>query len=248
MEVTMHTPRSSDLAIENFGFAAPLYSSDITESVTEGFPHLFAKTESGGYHTLICGKVWQETGAYRRRLLRAAAEILQDEIGKASRILFCGVGNPAIPSDSLGAKTAEKLIVTGEEHTPSVFAIRPGIPAHTGIDTADYLRCIAEMLEPDVIVIADSLAARSRERLQTVIQIANSLTPGSALAHTSGEISANTMTCPVVSIGVPTVISTAALSDSADEPLFVTRAESDIITDCYASVIGGALNSVFFGK
>lgn len=244
----MHTQRTSDLAVENFGFAAPLHTDSATEHTHGGFTVLHARLDGGEYHTLISGKIWQETAAVRRKLLAVTAEILKERIGSSSRALFCGVGNPAVPSDSLGARTAERLIVTGEAHTPSVFAIRTGIPAHTGIDTADYLRCIAEMLRPDVIIAVDALAAKSRERLQTVIQIADSLTPGSALAHTSGEISEKTMPCPVVSIGVPTVISTAALSDSDDEPLFVTRAESDIITDCYASIIGGAINSVFFGK
>lgn len=244
----MHTPRMSDLAVENFGFAAPAHSREVKERITHGFTHLHAETEYGSYHTLVCGKIWLETAEYRRRLLTAAAEILREEMGEARRVLFCGAGNAAIPSDSLGARVADKLIVTGEHRTPQVFAIRTGIPAQTGIDTAEYLRCVTEMLSPDVIVITDALAAKSRERLQTLIQIADGLTPGSALAHTSGEISARTMPCPVISIGVPTVISTAALSAESDEPLFVTRAESDIITDCYASVIGGAINSALFGK
>lgn len=244
----MHTQRLSDLAVENFGFALPAHSSVVTEKTQNGFTILHAQHEAGEYHTVVSGKIWQESSDVRRKLLNAVADILREKIGKSSRVLFCGIGNPAVPSDSLGAKIAGKLIVTGEAHTPSVFAIRPSIPAHTGIDTADFLRCIAEMLSPDVIIAADALAARSRERLQTVIQIADALTPGSALAHTSGEISGRTMPCPVISIGVPTVISTAALSESDDEPLLMTRAESDIITDCYASVIGGAINSALFGK
>lgn len=244
----MYRQRKSDLAVENFGFAAPAHSRQVTETVTHGFTHLQAETQYGSYHTIVCGKVWLEGAEYRRRLVSAAAEIIREEAGTARRVLFCGAGNSAIPSDSLGARTADKLIVTGESRTPEVFAIRTGIPAQTGIDTAQYLRCTAEMLMPDAIIITDALAARSRERLQTLIQISDGLTPGSALAHTSGEISARTMPCPVISIGVPTVISTSALTDDRDEPLFVTRAESDIITDCYASIIGGAINSALFGK
>lgn len=249
----MFTKRSSDLAVENFGFAAPLHSDTVTETVRDGFSIIHASLPEGEYHTIVCGKIWRSQASLRRRLSSLTADILRETIGNPKRILFCGIGNPEIPSDALGAKIADRLIVTGETPppgSPSVFAIKPGIAAQTGIDTSVYLRCVADVIKPDMIIVADSLAARTRERLQTVIQISDSgLTPGSALSHTSGEISRRTMPCPVLSIGVPTVISTAALSDEAeDEPLLVTRADSDIVTDCYASILSSALNSAIFGK
>lgn len=249
----MLTKKSSDLAVENFGFAAPLHSDTVTEAVRYGFLVIRASLTDGEYHTIVSGRIWHSDVSLRRKLSSLTADILREMIGNPQRILFCGIGNSEIPSDALGAKVAAHLIVTGETPPagkPSVFAIRPGIIAQTGIDTSVYLRCVADEIKPDLIIIADSLAARTRERLQTVIQISDSgLTPGSALARTSGEISSHTMPCPVISIGVPTVISTAALSDKAeDEPLLVTRADSDIVTDCYASIISSALNSAIFGK
>lgn len=240
--------RNSDLSVENFGLATPLHSSSATQNSIEGFNVIHSDNENGRYHTIISGKIWQATSDDRKRLLHLIAEIIRKQLSSSIRILFCGAGNPGVSSDSLGSKIAERLIVTGEKHTPNLFAIRPGIPSRTGIDTAEYLRCIAEMVHPDTIIVGDSLSASSREHLQCVIQISDRLTPGSALAHTSGEISANTMPCPVISIGVPTVISTAVFDSSSNETLFVTRAESDIISDCYASIIAGAINSAVFGK
>ena len=113
-----------------------------------------------------------------------------------------------------------------------------------------HVRALADLLCPDLIITADALAARSRERLHTVIQITDTgITPGSALSHTNEEISRRTMPCPVLSIGIPTVISTAALTgEDETEPMFVTRADSDRITDRCASVLAGAVNAAVFGK
>ena len=81
-----------------------------------------------------------------------------------------------------------------------------------------------------------------------VLNPSNGITPGSALSHTKSAISSETMPCPVVTVGVPTVISTSSMADDSGEPLLVTRAQSDIITDCYASIIAAAVNSVIYGK
>jgi spore protease len=130
-----------------------------------------------------------------------------------------------------------------------MYVICPMTEAKTGIDTAVYIRAIAEAVHPEVIIAADALCAKSRERLQTVIQISDcGITPGSALSRTKGEISSSTMPCPVVTIGVPTVISTESMDGDAGEPLLVTRAESDLITDCYSSIIAGGIHSAIYGK
>lgn len=246
--------RHSDLAVEHFGFAAPAHAVPIGESIRSGFPVLTSFLPDGCYHTVVSGRIWLESAEVRRRLVRVCAAILREMTGECRRVLFAGIGNPDIPSDALGAKACSRILVTGESSdTPSVFAVQPGTASRTGIDTAAVIRCIAAEIRPDVIIAADALAAKSRSRLQTVLQITDTgITPGSAIAHTAQEISRRTMPCPVLSIGVPTVISSAALTESDenpdDEPLLVTRADSDIITDCWASVISGAVNAAVFGK
>lgn len=243
--------RHSDLAVEHFGFSSPSHAEPFRETITDIFPVLTASLPEGCYHTVISGKIWLESAEVRRRFVRAAAEVFDEILPSRRRILFAGIGNADIPSDALGAKVCRRILVTGESAVPpSVFAVQPGTQSRTGIDTARIIRCIADEIRPDVILVTDALAAKSPERLHTVLQISDAgIIPGSAASHTAEEISSRTMPCPVISLGVPTVISTAALiGEAEEEPLFVTRADSDIITDCWASIIGGIVNTAVFGK
>ena len=109
---------------------------------------------------------------------------------------------------------------------------------------------LADHTDADLILTVDSVAAQTQERLQTVLQITDAgMTPGSAMSHTSGGITRETMRRPVVSVGVPMVIRADLLNDEfSAEPMFVTRAETDIIGDCYASVIAGAVNLALSGN
>lgn len=240
--------RISDLAAEDFGFSAPVTGMKTSHSTSYGFPVMTSELSGGTYHTVVCGRIWEGDAMTRRALVQALAAQIGSFTKNRRRCLIAGIGNPDIPADALGSKICRRIIASHDSPSP-VFVICPMTEARTGIDTAVYVRAIADAIHPDIIIAADALCARSRERLQTVVQISDcGITPGSALARTKGEISAATMPCPVVTIGVPTVISTASMDPEDDEPLLVTRAESDIITDCYASVIAAAVNTAIFGK
>ena len=64
------------------------------------------------------------------------------------------------------------------------------------------------------------------------------------------------MPCPVLSVGVPTVVRAADLpSDPGDPgkapaspPLFVTRADTEAMVSCYAALIASAVNGAFSGN
>jgi len=240
--------RTSDLADENFGFAAPAEGTKISRRASWGFPVGVFETASGSYRTIVSGRIWESDSMTRRSLVRAAAECIGEYAGHRRRCLVCGIGNPDIPADALGTLICSRVAAAHNSPAP-IFTVCPMTQSRTGIDTAVFIRAIADAVHPDLIIACDALCAKSRERLQTVIQISDcGITPGSALSRTNGEISSATMPCPVITIGVPTVISTASMDPCTDEPLLVTRTESDIITDCYATVIAGAINLALFGK
>ena len=247
-EIQPKAMRLSDLAAEDFGFSAPLAGVNITRTTSYGFPVMTSSLKDGTYHTVVCGRIWESDALTRRALVKAVSELISSYTKNMRRCLIAGIGNPDIPADALGAKICSRVISSRDTAAP-VFVICPMTEGRTGIDTAVYIKAIADAVRPDVIIAADALCAKSRERLQSVIQISDcGITPGSALSRTKGEISRKTMPCPVVTIGVPTVISTASMNEDDPEPLLVTRADSDIITDCYASVIASAVNSAIFGK
>ncbi len=255
--------RISDLIIENFGVEAsqPVHLTHPAECERLGFRVYHSARENSRYHTIVTGRLWEAPADDRRRCIRLCAVLLSEYMRHAGicrdcKILFAGIGNPDVASDSIGPKSCDRILVTRGSRDmrslgfPEVSAVKPGVPSRTGIDTAEQIKLLAAHMDADLIITADSVAARAQERLQTVIQISDcGMTPGSALSHTSGEISKETMPCPVISFGIPMVIRADVLSgDFASEPMFVTRAETDAISDCYADIIAGAINLAITGN
>lgn len=210
------------------------------------------------YHSVLSGRCHLLSLSEKRKISDAVAEIVSRYMKKFGicrdrRILFCGVGNENLTPDSLGPAVFGKIIATGEcELTPSVFALKSGVPSRTGIDTADMIRASAELVRAELIVTADSLCASSYDRLSSVIQITDiGMKPGSAFTHTSNEISRSTMPCPVISVGVPTVIRSDVLcgcEELTDEPLLVSTADCDCVISEYSTIIASALNRAFLGN
>ena len=255
--------RKSDLIIENFGMEAaePLHAAHPSSFERMGFSVHCSAVENHRYHTVVTGKLWKSPADDRRRCIRLCASLLREYmrangVCRSSAILCAGIGNPNLASDAIGPKTCDRILSTRCDRLltdlgfPEIAVIKPGVPSRTGLDTAEQIALIADHMNADLILTVDSVAAKARERLQTVIQITDhGMTPGSALSHTSSDIRPETMHRPVISVGVPMVIRADILNDTfAEEPMFVTRAEADEIADCYAGVIAGAVNLAFSGN
>ena len=92
--------------------------------------------------------------------------------------------------------------------------------------------------------MVDALAASSSDRLGTTVQLSDvGISPGSGVGNHRYEISENTLGVPVVSIGIPTVVSTALISNEKNErQMFVTPREIDKITEQGAKLIGMSIN------
>lgn len=255
--------------------ALPLRFPNPALTSLEGFDISSAQSGEGGYHSIESGSLWLDPPLSRRRFVRALCSVLtlyRRRIGvpRQGPFLVCGIGNERASADSLGPRAVWKVLATDpamrEAGIPSVCAVRTGIPRDTGIDTADLVYALAGKTGAALIVTVDSLCARSGNRLGTVAQITDcGLIPGSALSHSSGEISRRTMPCPVLSVGVPTVVRASALQGNAEgsspsevqpreeggapgRPLFVTRADTDAMVSCYASLIAQAVNAAFTGN
>ena len=92
------------------------------------------------------------------------------------------------------------------------MTLATGVTAQTGMESADILLCVCKKVKPDAIIVIDALAARSYERLATTIQICNTgITPGSGIGNSRYALDRDFFGCPVVAIGVPTVVESATL-------------------------------------
>lgn len=235
--------RKSDLLHDFYGMEPSSSPSLPTPAKSEknGWEIIEGRCEGFSYRTVAAGEI-QKLGAERKMSLSSClAEIIAGYIGQVSSVLAAGIGNRYISSDSLGPLVCSKLAV-GDTGRIRLSAISPGTPAQTGIDTARLVSIAAESEGADVIVTIDSLCASKPERLCGVIQVSDmGLVPGSALTHTSSEISSATMPCRVVSIGVPTVF--------YHEKRLLTGADIDVTSESVSTVIAAAVNrAVFSGK
>lgn len=131
--------------------------------------------------------------------------------------LVVGLGNRHITADALGSATIDKLMITRhirdflpKEVQPdvrSVCAITPGVLGITGIESADIVKSIVDSVSPDVVIIIDSLASRSTERIGTAFQITDTgISPGSGIGNKRIGLNADTLGAKVIAIGVPMVV------------------------------------------
>ncbi len=208
----------------------------------------------GSYVTLEVKSFVNDTDIFDGRL-NSFADVLSSILPvKMNSVLVAGLGNKNITADSLGPKTNSYVLSTrhivdelrrssGLEGLFCVSSVETGVLGETGIETAELIRGISEQIRPSCIITVDALAATSMERLGTTVQFSDSgISPGSGVGNHRHEISQKTVGVPVISIGIPTVVSTSVLSKEGKSGAYVTPREIDRICEQGAKLIGMGIN------
>jgi len=163
-----------------------------------------------------------------------AIKVMVEIIGKIHNLeknqtaLVIGLGNWNVSPDALGPKVVSKLLVTRHiketlpdalcDNVRPVAALSPGVMGLTGIETSETVAGIVERIKPDLVIAIDALASRSTSRINSTIQIADTgITPGGGVGNKRRALNEETLGVKVISIGVPTVVDAATLTnDSLD--------------------------------
>lgn len=134
----------------------------------------------------------------------------------AHSFLIVGLGNANMTADALGPLTIEKMVQSGMASYTSMIV--PGVFAQTGMESCEIIQGIVQQTSPDCIITIDALAARSAFRLGTTVQLTDTgIRPGSGVGNARKGITKENMKIPVIAIGIPTVVSAAAIvSDAMD--------------------------------
>ena len=134
----------------------------------------------------------------------------------AHSFLIVGLGNANMTADALGPLTIEKMAQLGMASYTSMIV--PGVFAQTGMESCEIIQGIVQQTSPDCILTIDALAARSAFRLGTTVQLTDTgIRPGSGVGNARKGITKENMKIPVIAIGIPTVVSAAAIvSDAMD--------------------------------
>lgn len=281
---TLFTLPRSDLACERTTPSVDEKTSAIKEYILNGFhvDEVIISGDShfrdGSYTTVDIGELWLCSDSAVGRCKDTLTTILRNYVNTASNrkptnelcILVAGLGNRFITADSLGPLTADKITVTNHAMDKGIFtslgcsricAIVPGVLGQTGIETAEIIKNTATAVHPDIVIAIDSLAARSVKKLASIVQISDTgISPGSGTGDKHTPINRESIGCPVISVGVPTVVDSATLvfdalreSGISDMPkqlsqtlhnerrYFVSPKDSDLIVDELSTVISSAI-------
>jgi spore protease len=213
--------------------------------------HETSPKPDGNYVTLFCEEL--DARADTAALTDALREIIPVIADK--KFLIAGLGNENITPDALGVRAAAKVLATGhfasnaalhneftELGMSEIYVIAPGVMAQTGFETAEQLRYLVRGIKPDCMIVIDSLACSSVERLTTTIQLTDTgISPGSGVQNNRKEISQTTFGIPVIAIGVPTVIDWQG-ETKCGSPFMVVPRNIDVVINHYARVISAAIN------
>lgn len=180
-----------------------------------------------------------------------------------SRILVVGLGNRELTPDAIGPIAASEVEATMhiKEEDPELFetlgcseicVFCPDVTANSGMKSADLVKSVADEIKPNVVFAIDSLASRSDERLGNTVQVSNTgIIPGTGVGHRGARIDEALLGVPVISIGIPTVVSKASLCQGerakveGSEECFLSPKGINRIVKNGAKIIGGGINRAF---
>lgn len=176
-----------------------------------------------------------------------------------ARILVVGLGNRELTPDAIGPASAAEVEATmhlkSEDRDlfealgcSEISVLCPDVTSNSGIAAAKIVKGVVDAVKPTVVFAIDSLASRSEERLGNTVQVSNTgIIPGTGVGHCGVKIDEELLGVPVIAIGIPTVISTAALSGETGGKggFFVSPRGINKIVKNGAKIIGGGINQAF---
>jgi len=179
-------------------------------------------------------------------------------IAPTASVFIVGLGNWNVTPDALGPLVVENTMVTRQffELMPDqvsdgyrpVSAVAPGVLGTTGIESSDIVQGIAEKAKPDLIIAIDALAARSLERVNTTIQIADTgIHPGSGIGNKRKGLTKDILGVPCIAIGVPTVVYASTIVNNTMDMVLAHMKRHTDNTDPLFGVFGSMEESERLG-
>ncbi len=227
----------------------------------------------GNYITIEADGILEEKDGIKDKMEKVIASELKELIKfhYYLNVLVVGLGNSMVTPDALGPEAVSKIRVTnhlfemfdadGDDEMSRVSCIVPGVTATTGLETAEIIKKAAELAQPEVIIVVDSLAARNIERVSTTVQITDTgISPGAGMGNKRTGINRETVGARVIAIGVPTVIDATtiirdALADNLDSAekvekyieeydrhMIVTSTDIDMLIKDFSDIIANGIN------
>ena len=224
---------------------------------------LLIKKKEGKYITIQFDDVSDTKN--KKNIIKVLTDELKNMINvkKKDLIMIVGLGNIDSTPDSLGPKVIDGINVTNhiyelgllDKRYRRICSIKTSVYSKTGIETSLLIKSVVKEIKPSLIIVIDSLASASIDRLNKTIQITDTgINPGSGVGNNRKEISYDTLNIPVIAIGVPTVVSVNNIlydlygdipSNEKINELIVTPVEIDDVINDLSYVISKSLNKIY---
>lgn len=179
-------------------------------------------------------------------LVNSLKKLIREVGVSKGKILVVGLGNENVIVDALGNEVVKRVRTGGKAF--SLSAIAPKVADITGIKSFDIVKAIVDHLKPDLVVAIDTLATGYLHRLGNCYQLTTAgICPGGGVDNPQPCLNKNTLSVPVIAIGVPLIISVGSiLGDSAAENARFMLAPRDVDTlvKNSADIIAAALGDV----
>ena len=154
MKMTGRTELASEFPTRKNGIVCgsyELYGEKITEIVISEEEKAAFDRPSGKYYVIESGDVPYVDGQ-----IRALCTVLRKLLPEG-KCLVAGLGNPSVASDSLGWKTAGKVLATsqfvenvhGTDGIGNIAVIRTDVSSNSGIDSVYHTIFCAEKINSD---------------------------------------------------------------------------------------------------
>lgn len=186
----------------------------------------------GHYITIECPDMKENEPKAHEAVIKILAKELAGLLpkGSAKHVMVVGLGNRFATPDRLGPDVSGKVLVTRhikgqvpeeiDESVCELSSLTPGVMGLTGIETCEIIKGVVGQVKPDYIIAIDALAARNVSRINSTIQISDTgISPGAGVGNKRKQLNEENVGCPVIAIGVPTVIDTATLVNDTLEHL-----------------------------
>ena len=228
-----------------------------------------------GLFTLVGEELEEAMRVLAVELREMAERMTGKRVGSDFSVLVVGLGNADMTPDALGPETVGQMTVTRHlmgdgmrflsQKPCEIAAFTPGVLGKTGLEAIELVRGAVAAVHPDIVVAVDALVACETAHLGKTVQLADvGLAPGGGVGAARPAISRETLGVPVLALGAPTVVSTAALLQTALARLGVSEnglpteegteekgaylvapREIDLLVPAAAALLSGALERAF---
>ncbi len=185
-----------------------------------------------------------------------------NNVKNVNSAMVVGLGNSHFVADSLGASVTNKILVTRhaikqnfnlDEKLIEVSAFNTGVFGKTGIESADIVKNLVNLVKPKVVLIVDTLVANNYKSLGKSFQISDSgICPGGGLNNFRKKINSSFLGVPTFVLGIPLVVyaSTFCLDNNKNvnninkdfETLVVTPKDIENVVKITSKILANAIN------